>query len=620
MGGRWLRVAALGGVCALLAACASHSGASNLRIVVINGTPTATVAAATPPPTPSADATPVPLAASASATPIASPTPSGYTLAITPDALKAVGGSLDGIRAFFQMYDLTPNTVASSDAARQSGANLELITRLPGDPAPSGAVAAVRQPIALALPITLAPDDVTTQQAVALLTGAATNWSQVGGPSRAVHLAEYNPTQLADIGGLAGTPNAKPAPARTADPPTLLAETNAGTDELAVLPWTGPWQKTKALRIDGKFPDDPGYPLTIETDVVPLTADTAGHSPSRVAQRFGASLANEFMPNHPGTILLDAMGDFMLARGIAQQIQLHGQGWPFADVKERLATADLRYGNLELALTDRGAAANKDYTFRAPPGETQALVDAGINVVDLANNHVLDFGAQGLLDTQAALDAAGISHVGAGADDAAAHKPLITTVNGIRIAWLAYANVPDDSGPSHFVARSLEAGPGRPGVAWGTPDIVTRDVSAAKQQADIVIVALHSGYEYTDVPNSTQTGLAHAAIDAGASLVLGAHPHVLQGIEFYKGGVIAYSLGNFVFDLDNSDRAVYGLPSVQTIVLRVALTKQGVTGLQVYPAIINATTYQPQPVVGPDARPVFDRLERLTAALNAAAH
>ena len=618
MGGRWLRVAALGGICTLLAACASHGHAANVRIVLLSSTPAPSVAAATATSTPSANTTPVPLAANATTTPTASPTPSGYTLAITPDALKAVGGSLDGIRTVFQTFDLTASTATSNDAARQSGADLEMITRLPGDPAPNGAVAAVRQPIALALPLTLAPDDITKQQAVALLTGAASNWSQVSGPSRAVHLAESNPALLADIGGLAGTPNAKPAQARTADATTLLAELNAGTDELAILPWTGPWLKTKALRIDGKFPDDPGYPLVVETDVVPLAADSAGHTPSRVAQQFGAALAKEFTPNHPGTVLLDAMGDFMLARGIAQQIQLHGEEWPFADVKDRLASADLRYGNLELALTDRGAAANKDYTFRAPPAETRALVDAGINVVDLANNHVLDYGAQGLLDTQAALDAAGIGHVGAGADDTAAHKPLITTVNGIRIAWLAYANVPDDSGPSHFVARSLEAGPGRPGVAWGTPDIVTRDVAAAKQQADIVIVALHSGYEYTDVPNTIQTGLAHAAIDAGAALVLGAHPHVLQGIEFYKNGVIAYSLGNFVFDLDNSDRAVYGLPSVQTIVLRVALDKQGVTGLQVYPAIINATTFQPQPVVGQDARPVFDRLERLTAALNPA--
>jgi poly-gamma-glutamate synthesis protein (capsule biosynthesis protein) len=308
------------------------------------------------------------------------------------------------------------------------------------------------------------------------------------------------------------------------------------------------------------------------------------------------------------------MGDFMLARGVATQVQRHGADFPFARVEDRLKTADIRFGNLEFALTDQGQQAHKDYTFRAPSSAGQSLAQAGINIVDLANNHVLDYGGQGLLDTLASLGRAGVLHTGAGPDAERAHAPTIVEANGLRIAWLAYVNVPDDS-ISGFVARSLEAGPGRPGVAWGTADGIRRDVAAAKRSADVVIVALHSGSEYTSEPNTVQRDLAHAAIDAGAALVLGAHPHVLQGIEFYQGGVIAYSLGNFVFDLDESDIAQYGLPSVLTMILRVTLDAHGVTGLEIYPAIINRNDFRPEPVVGDAARPVYDRIERLTGEL-----
>ena len=593
----------LGAACALLA-CAPRNETAAPRIVLVSATATPESARALQPvgvsTTPAAQAT-------VASSPDALPVP---RIAVTAAAAAFAQPALDAARAAGLSLSLDP--VASDADALASSDDLALMLRLPGMPPVENGIVVRRQPLALALPFTLAPDDLTLSQAVGLLTGTITNWSQVGSAPRPVRLAETDPTLLAKVGALVNAVRLQPVSARVADARTLLAELESGSDELAVLPWTGPWLRTKALRIDGRFPDDPGYPLVIEAALVPLRAEATD-----AARQIGARMAAVQPSDNRSFVLLDAMGDFMLARGVAAQVQQHGVDWPFAAVRDRLASADLHFGNLEFALTDRGTQANKDYTFRAPPSEAQVLARAGIDVVDLANNHVLDYGAQGLFDTLAALDAAGVRHVGAGADDLAAHRPLLMTVNGVRIAWLAYANVPDDSGPSHFVARSLEAGPGRPGVAWGTLDAVRRDVAAVKQQADVVIVALHAGLEYTDVPNTVQRDLAHAAIDAGAALVLGAHPHVLQGIEFYKGGVIAYSLGNFVFDYDNSDRQTYGMAAVETVILRVALTKQGVAGLQVYPAIISATNFRPEPVYGQQARPVFDRLERLTAALNA---
>jgi poly-gamma-glutamate capsule biosynthesis protein CapA/YwtB (metallophosphatase superfamily) len=419
-----------------------------------------------------------------------------------------------------------------------------------------------------------------------------------------------DPTELADVGGLVGQPALTLAPARTADAATLLAEVDGGADEAVVVPWSGPRLHSKAVRLDGKLPDDAGYPLAIDTVLAPLRDGAAS-----LAAQLGAPLTAALAPHPTGTVTVDAMGDLMLARRVAALVERNGPEWPFAQVETRLRTSDVRFANLELALTDRGVQAHKDYTFRAPPSAAQSLVYGGITVADLANNHILDYGPQGLLDTIAALNSVGVLPVGAGADAQAAHQPAIISVNGLRIAWLSYVNVPDDS-ITGFVARGLEAGPGKPGVAWGMPQDVQRDVAAAKQRADLVIVALHAGLEYTSTPNQVQTELAHAAIDAGAALVLGAHPHVLQGIEFYHGGVIAYSLGNFVFDLDQSDRATYGMPSVLTAVLRVELDAHGVTGIEVYPAIINSTDFRPEPVSGTDARPVYDRLWQLTAALN----
>ncbi|MHB8577327.1 MAG: CapA family protein [Dehalococcoidia bacterium] len=499
--------------------------------------------------------------------------------------------------------------VPDLEALQRSGADFGVAEHLPGAPMPAGAIFVRRQPIALELPFTQSPDDLSLTQAVDIITGNVTNWAQVGGPAKAISLAIADAQQLVSVGALGGKPTAVPAQARAGTAESLLAEVDGGADELVVAPYPGLRLKSKAIRIDHAYPTDPDYPLTVDTIVLPAQRD--GQQPTA---QFASTLAAALARPHDGTATLDAVGDLMLARGVAATVARNGPDWPFGRVADRLHGADLRFGNLELALTDRGVQAHKDYTFRAPPVAAQSLASAAFNVVDLANNHVLDFGGQGLLDTIAALGNAGVLHVGAGADAGSARAPIVVTVNGLRIAWLAYVNVPDDS-VTGFVARSLEAGTGRPGVAWGTADAIQRDVLAARQQADVVIVALHSGFEYTSEPNGTQRGLAHAAIDAGAALVLGAHPHVLQGIEYYKSGVIAYSLGNFVFDLDESDRTHLGMPSVLTVVLRVALDAHGVTGIELYPAIINSTDFRPEPVFNDAAKPVYDRIYRLTDAL-----
>ncbi|HEY7294945.1 MAG TPA: CapA family protein [Dehalococcoidia bacterium] len=596
-------------ISACMLACRGQSS-PQVRIVVIgSATPAAADQA-------SSAASPAPSAVSApfsvQPTPDAAPTITvngTFKVAASPAVANAVGPALQQIGREFPGLKLSLTPLQDGEAPDQSGADLALATVLPGDAVPSGAGVVRTQPIAIFLPLTLSPDDLSLAQAVQLLTGAASDWGGLGGAARPVRLAFSDPAALAHVGGLTGAPQGPPATARSATASTLLAETDSGVDEAAVVPWSGPRLHSKALRIDGRFPDDPDYPLGVRTAALPLRREA-----TQLTAQLGPVLAASLAPPASGSVTIDAMGDLMLARGVAAKVQQYGASWPLGAVSARLRSADLRFANLEFALTNGGTQAHKDYTFRAPPSEVDCLTSAGVNVIDLANNHVLDYGPQGLTDTIAALDRAGVAHAGAGSDAETAHAPVVVQANGLRVAWLAYANVPDDS-ITGFKARDLEAGSGKPGVAWGTPDGIARDVANARKSADLVIVALHSGFEYTSKPNSIQTELAHAAIDAGAALVLGAHPHVLQGLEFYHGGLIAYSLGNFVFDLDEADLAQYGLPSVLSIILRVRLDATGVTGIEVYPAIINRTDFRPEPVSGAAAQPVYDRLYKLTDAL-----
>jgi len=218
-----------------------------------------------------------------------------------------------------------------------------------------------------------------------------------------------------------------------------------------------------------------------------------------------------------GVVTIAAVGDVMLARDLVTLMDEHGALYPFERVAHLLRDADITVANLEGALTERGAPADKLYTFRTPPRFARGLAEAGIDVVSLGNNHVADFGPEGIEDTLAALDAVGVRHAGAGMDEASARRPAMTEADGLRVAFLSYTDV----------LENTFAGPDAPGAALATSEAIAEDVMAARAQADVVIVLLHSGVEYTDAPQPAQQQLARAAIDAGALLVLGHHPHTL---------------------------------------------------------------------------------------------
>ena len=281
-------------------------------------------------------------------------------------------------------------------------------------------------------------------------------------------------------------------------------------------------------------------------------------------------------------------------------MQEQGYDHAFDKMRPWLQKADIAFGNLEGPLTDDGVAeVNKKYLFRSPPDKVApALARAGFNVVSLANNHSLDYGFQGLDETRAALKKAGIQPVGAGRDLVQARAPVFMKTNGATVAFLAYSLV---------FPKEFWAGPEKPGTAFGHERYVRADVAAARRQADLVVVSFHWGQEGKTELRAYQTLLAHAAIDSGASIVLGHHPHVLQGIERYKGGVIIYSLGNFAF-------GSYSNTATRSVIALFGIRNRQLHDLRLVPIDVNnvEVVFQPRPLVGLDASEVVEQLERLS--------
>ena len=233
---------------------------------------------------------------------------------------------------------------------------------------------------------------------------------------------------------------------------------------------------------------------------------------------------------------LSAIGDIAFEGPAADRPSLDY----FAGVTGIFDRADLVVGNLECALTDEGVPIPGKCTLRGTPGWADVLKDAGIGVVSLANNHVMDFGPEGLADTTAALEHAGVEYVGAGRNRQEACAPLFVAAAGRTIAFLARSSV--------VVSAPTYAGEDEPGVAFLEPEETLGAIRRSRAEADVVVLLVHWGVEEYAYPSAAQRTLARQFIEAGADIVLGHHPHVLQGIEEHGPGLVAYSLGNFLFD------------------------------------------------------------------------
>lgn len=301
-----------------------------------------------------------------------------------------------------------------------------------------------------------------------------------------------------------------------------------------------------------------------------------------------------------GAVTIGAVGDLMFARDITTLMQGRA-GYPFERVLPLLSGVDLLIGNFEGTFTDRGTPIEKMYAFRTPPELAGTLASAGFNAVSLGNNHAVDFGAVGILDTMNALRGAGVLWFGAGADESQARAPLLLEAGGYRVALLGYSGV----GESVFATGSSA------GVARASAVTILSDVERARGEADFVIVVIHAGIEYTRQPSAWQRELAHAAIDAGADVVIGHHPHVLQPWERYGDGLILYSLGNFVFDLDTDDLATLGSAPFETAVAVITLTPDAPPEVEFRPAYIDPIENRPRPTAADEAAGILGMLQEL---------
>lgn len=246
------------------------------------------------------------------------------------------------------------------------------------------------------------------------------------------------------------------------------------------------------------------------------------------------------LPGAARPLTITFVGDVMPAGKVGVEAKRVGMGLLLAGVSPLLTADDLTIANLECPVARRGAKQEKRYTFRADPAVLPGLRAAGLDAVTLANNHSLDYGPAALLDTFLHLQAAQLPFAGAGPNAGRATTPLLLEVAGRRIALVAASRV--------IPSTTWRAGSKRPGLAtaYDGKALVQR-VRQAGRQADLVIVYLHWGVERAVSPQQWQRALARQLVEAGADLVVGSHPHVLQGFEFHRGKLIAYSLGNFLF-------------------------------------------------------------------------
>jgi poly-gamma-glutamate synthesis protein (capsule biosynthesis protein) len=266
-------------------------------------------------------------------------------------------------------------------------------------------------------------------------------------------------------------------------------------------------------------------------------------------------------------------GDVQMSDKVADILRKEGYDYPFEQVKKWFQQADIGLVNLETPVTQGGTPAEgKQYVYKTSPEALPPMAEAGINAVNLANNHILDQGEDGLRDTLAHLNEAGILHTGAGMDEDEAYRPVMIEKRGIRVAILGSSYVVPDG--------SWKAGPNHPGVAESyDPARTVKAIQAAQEAADLVVVVVHWGEEGADKPIQRQIDTAYRYIDAGADLIIGGHPHVLQGFEKYKGKWIAYSLGNFIFSTNQNEK------TWETIILQASCSKDGDCDLQAVPVL-----------------------------------
>jgi len=357
-------------------------------------------------------------------------------------------------------------------------------------------------------------------------------------------------------------------------------------DAASSAPVAGPEATATTIKLDPRVDAD---------DSVPTPGSPSTPVPS------GRSVSGTSSPTSRRPVSIACGGDVMGAWGVDAAIRSRGADYVMSEIKRVLKPADVAFLNAESPFSTAGSPQTwKDVYFRGNPALVPAMARAGVDVVTMANNHCLDYKAPALLDSIRRFNKVGVKVVGAGRNATEAWRFRYVTRNGVRIGFMGWTDVM----PPGFAATSSSAG-AAVGPLWSGAARIHKAIRAASKKADIVVVAFHWGVEGTHYPITQQIQEAHAAIDAGADLVMSHHPHWLQGIERYHGGMIMYSFGDLVFP--PLSRA-----AAETVIMTSTVSERWITAT-ITPYLLDGNGV-PHRATGGAARSILTQLDRFSRA------
>ncbi len=299
------------------------------------------------------------------------------------------------------------------------------------------------------------------------------------------------------------------------------------------------------------------------------------------------------------TVTISLAGDVLLGSWIGKHMETHGVDYPWESVSKVFLASDLSLVNLECSVGTVGEAQEKEFTYRANPETLQGLVNAGVKGVNIGNNHTLDFGRECFVQTLDNLERHNIKYTGGGRDINVAYEPAIWEINGIKIGFIGFSRV-----TPHVDWYATEKRTGTVNGYDGNAKNMIKAVQQAKKKVDFLIVSFHWGIQLADYPRDNDVAIAKELIDSGADCIMGHHPHVLQGIEFYKDRPIVYSLGNFIFGSKNERTS-------QTMIFKMEINKDGIINTNIIPGMIKSG----KPVIseGEDKEKIINLINELSA-------
>jgi poly-gamma-glutamate capsule biosynthesis protein CapA/YwtB (metallophosphatase superfamily) len=439
-----------------------------------------------------------------------------------------------------------PSPIEETPSASTSSNSPE-VSPAPAPPAPPPAYSV---PLALVVHATRSTADVALADARRVVASGATRWSDIGQSGGTVRVLSTKERRASDV----------------------LREVRASRNVLGIVP---------AEAVDARV-----RVLTI-----------GGHHPLRQPERY--PLRTPSSRPVPEVTTLAVVGDIMLGRRVGDRHR-DDPGAPLMPLAKRLAAAEITAGNFESTLSADGSPTQGGDSFAASPRVTTALRAAGFDLMSLANNHVGDYGDHALRQTLSRFDAAGIMTVGAGRNLTAARRPVILERDGVRIGFLAVDSIGETP-----AATTTRAGTNRLNMPPRTGPLnrsqlqrISSDIRALSQRVDVAVVATHWGTQYTHRPESSQRVAARAFADAGADLVIGGHPHWVQGLEMAGSAVVVHSLGNFIFDMDFQTKTREG------IFLEIVLWDGAVKAVEPVPYLID-DAFTPRLIQGDRAQSIL---------------